>query len=184
MTQRSLCCALIALAWGCGLGTSAEPRWASPEPADPERCRATAGSAARAFYPRDPERLAGVYELVSVYASGGDSAVAWLTELRLAVSTDSLGYPRLTGTHLEQRQLEGTDSVITLRRGVTLERDILYLGPPLQLDWSAPQYRVLALVPGGFWGYWHHALWGNVELRGPDNRPIPDPAGWFCAQRR
>jgi hypothetical protein len=121
---------------------------------------------------------------VSVNASGGDSAVAWTAELRLDVSRDSLGRSRLTGTHIEQRRVGGTDSIITLRERVTLERDILYMGPPVQLDWSAPQYRVIALVPGGFWGYWYHGVWGDIEIRGPDNRPIPDPAGWFCARRR
>jgi len=62
------------------------------------------------------------------------------------------------------------------------DADTLYLGCRDCLDGSPEHLHIDALTATGFWGTWIDYQTGIARIIGDDGRPLPNPAGYFCAE--
>lgn len=75
------------------------------------------------------------------------------------------------------------DSVVN-RDTVQAENDRLYVGCRRCFDASPLEYRIIAVTPQEFWGYWIDPQTGISTVFDSSGRLVPDPAGQYCARRR
>ena len=59
---------------------------------------------------------------------------------------------------------------------------ILYLGCRDCLDGSPEHLRIEAISDHGFWGRWADYQTGIGHIVDKSGKPLPDPAGYFCAE--
>lgn len=59
----------------------------------------------------------------------------------------------------------------------------LYLGCRDCLDASPDYLRIEAVTATGFWGTWINHQSGIAHVVDDKGKPLPDPAGYFCAAR-
>jgi hypothetical protein len=134
--------------------------------------------------------LAGEFDLVSVLASDGPPGYAWRGVLRL-VATDSAFRPLRSSTSENAPWLAGTlewrsqagDSLVQ-RDTVQAVSEWLYVGCRRCMDASPLEYRIIAVTPREFWGYWQDPQTGISTAMDASGRRLPDPAGHYCARRR
>lgn len=142
--------------------------------------------------------LAGDYDLLSVYASGGARISFSRMRLRL-VRTDS-AYRALASPIAERptwlagsvewldtitgAPLRGSDTTPVYRDTAQIEGSALYIGCRRCLDGSPVRYRILAVTAREFWGYWEDPQTGITRVADSTGRWLPNPAGHYCARRR
>ena len=154
-------------------------------------CRPTLDSAAESAAPPSPTQidgLAGHFRITQVRTSSpGDE---WVTEITLS-RVDSAQREvakqrrrfgpiprqdlRLAGTwHWSPRYHDGPSE---------WDAGILYLGCRDCTDASPDELQISAIDAGGFRGKWRNPQTGIVHEADERGRPLPDPAGYFCAVR-
>jgi hypothetical protein len=135
-----------------------------------------------------PERLEGRFRLTLVRVSYEGDGAESLSELSLRRATppereearrEGLGYWPRNVTHV------GTWSWSEEYRPFVAEADhaVLYLGCRNCLDGSPRVLRVAAVAEEGFWGLWRDYQTGIGRVFDSAGNRLPDPAGYFCAER-
>jgi len=51
------------------------------------------------------------------------------------------------------------------------------------MDGSPEHLRIESISDHGFWGRWANLQTGIVRIVDKAGKPLPDPAGYFCAER-
>ena len=134
-----------------------------------------------------PETLAGDFRLMQVMtswetASSDTSEVSIrlaTTEEKAEAKREGLGFFPRDITHVGLLTWSSEyDPFPVEADGATL-----YLGCRGCLDGSPNVLYVAAIADEGFWGLWRDYQTGIGRHFDTLNNPLPDPAGYFCAQR-
>jgi len=82
-------------------------------------------------------------------------------------------------------QLVGTlgDKGHSLAGAVKVDAGTLFIGCRDCNDASPDHLKISAISDRGFWGTWVDYQTGIGRVFGKDGKPLPDPAGYFCALR-
>jgi hypothetical protein len=165
----------------------------------PARCSSHPPRSTSVFDTGQVLQLTGSFRLVLVATSRGASKAPWGGTLTLQAHDSLRRYrfvQRQIGHAPGQRPLWGWIDSSTVheswaRRIASRDPDypgVEWIGGGLALGWFdsmdgvTTDLTVTHLGPTGFWGRWSSS--GGIELLTDSaGRPIPDPAGYFCALR-
>lgn len=155
----------------------------------PEECPAEITSASE-FDGRSALRLPGRYQVTMVPTSYGTTRRRSLARLLLGPPDTLRRYyperlhdPRvLWGQQIAGVWTEQLESRV-YEELVTFENDMLYLGCRVCLDASPIYFSIEHMAATGFWGHWEDRQTGLYRIYDTAGRPLPNPAGIYCAVR-
>jgi hypothetical protein len=165
----------------------------TPSSASPERCGPSVPATAQHPITIRAAALAGDYQLIQVQSQprAGETSVGHLhlTPLDSVARAHAVGgaVRDLVGW-LETQKGDtawrpNANSRDPLHPGAVLAGDHLRLGESGTDDSRAEHFRITAVSPEAFWGWWKaEPGWAVVKEEGT-GRVLPDPAGYFCALR-